>query len=47
MINLTLLTYQSSSVKDNVPITPNHFIHGQMGRQFAQEVASRQSCLQY
>ena len=32
------LTYQSANIKDNVPLTPNHFLHGQMGGQFAPEV---------
>ena len=26
------------SIRDNVPLTPNHFLHGQMGGQFAPEV---------
>ena len=37
-INSRPLTYQSANVKDNVPLTPNHFLHGQMGGQFAPEV---------
>ena len=32
------LTYQSSSVKDIVPLTPNHFLHGQMGGRSAADV---------
>ena len=31
------LTYQSSDPQDSVPLTPNHFLHGQMGGQFAPE----------
>ena len=38
LINLRPLTYQSANVKDNVPLTPNHFLHSQMGGQFAPEV---------
>ena len=35
LLNSRLLTYQSSNPRDDVPLTPNHFLHGQMGRQFA------------
>ena len=38
LINSRPLTYQSANVKDNVPLMPNHFLHGQMGGQFAPEV---------
>ena len=38
LINSRPLTYQSANVKDNIPLTPNHFLHGQMGGQFAPEV---------
>ena len=38
LINSWPLTYQSANIKDNVPLTPNHFLHGQMGGQFAPEV---------
>ena len=38
LINSRPLTYQSANIKDNVPLTPNHFLHGQMGGQFAPEV---------
>ena len=31
------LTYQSSDPRNDVPLTPNHFLHGQMGGQFAPE----------
>ena len=31
------LTYQSSDQRNDVPLTPNHFLHGQMGGQFAPE----------
>ena len=32
-----LLTYQSASPEDDVPLTPNHSLFGQIGRQFAPE----------
>ena len=35
LINSRPLTYQSSSPADDTPLTPNHFIHGQVGGQFA------------
>ena len=38
LINSRPLTYQSADIKDNVPLTPNHFLHGQMGGEFAPEV---------
>ena len=38
LINSRPLIYQSANVKDNVPLTPNHFLHGQMGGQLAPEV---------
>ena len=31
VINSRPLTYQSANVKDNVPLMPNHILHGQMG----------------
>ena len=37
LLNSRPLTYQSSDPRDNVPLTPNHFLHGQMGGQFAPE----------
>ena len=38
LINSRPLTYQSAEVKDSIPLTPNHFLHGQAGGQFAPEV---------
>ena len=29
------LTYQTSNPEDETPLTPNHFLHGQVGDQFA------------
>ena len=37
LINFRPLTYQSPNPSDNVPLTPNHFLHGQIGGQFAPE----------
>ena len=35
LINSQPLTYQSTDPDDDVPLTPNHFLHGQIGGQFA------------
>ena len=35
LINSRPLTYQSANHTDDVPLTPNHFLHGQIGGQFA------------
>ena len=37
LLNFRLLTYQSLDPRDDVPLTPNHFLHGQMGAKFAPE----------
>ncbi|XP_071963874.1 uncharacterized protein [Antedon mediterranea] len=37
ILNSRPLTYQSASVKDIIPLTPNHFLHGQMGGNLAPE----------
>ena len=37
LINSRPLTYQSANPEDNVPLTPNHFLQGQIGGQFAPE----------
>ena len=37
LLNSSPLTYQSSDPRDDVPLIPNHFLHGQMGGQFAPE----------
>ena len=37
LINWTPLTYQSVNPSNDVPLTPNHFLHGQIGGQFAPE----------
>ena len=35
LINSRPLTYQTADPSDDVPLTPNHFLHGQAGGQFA------------
>ena len=35
LINSRPLTYQSTDPADDVPLTPNHYVHGQIGGQFA------------
>ena len=35
LINSRPLTYQSANPTDDIPLTPNHFLHGQMGGQLA------------
>ena len=37
LVNSRPLTYQTADPHDDVPLTPNHFLHGQMGGQFAPE----------
>ena len=37
LLNSRPLTYQTSDVHDDVPLTPNHFLHGQAGGQYAVE----------
>ena len=34
IINSRPLTYQTADPLDDVPLTPNHFLHGQIGGQF-------------
>ena len=36
-VNSRPLTHQSASVEDDIPLTRNHFLYGQMGGQFAPE----------
>ena len=35
LINSGPLTYQSANPNDDVPLTPNHFLQGQIGGEFA------------
>ena len=37
LLNFRPLTYQSSEPRGSVPLTPNHFLHGQMGGQLEPE----------
>lgn len=37
LLNSRLLSYQSSNPTDNTMLTPNHFLHGQLGGEFAPE----------
>ena len=37
LINSRPLTYQSANPADDGPLTPNHFLHGQIGGKFAPE----------
>ena len=37
LLNSRPLTHQSANPQDIVPLTPNHFLHGQLGGQFAPE----------
>ncbi|CAC5423300.1 unnamed protein product [Mytilus coruscus] len=37
LINSRSLTYQSADRKDDTPLTPNHFLHGQLGGHFTPE----------
>ncbi len=37
LLNSRPLTYQSADPRDDVPLTPNHFLHGQAGGNFAPE----------
>ena len=38
LINSRPLTYMTSNAKDVLPLTPNHFIHGQLGGELAPEI---------
>ncbi|XP_064637186.1 uncharacterized protein LOC135493632 [Lineus longissimus] len=40
LLNSRPLTYQSADPTDNIPLTPNHFLHGQLGGQFAPEAVN-------
>ena len=44
LINSRPLTYQTSDPKDATPLTPNHFLHGQIGGQVAPESVDYTSC---
>ena len=35
LLNSRPITYQTSNPEDNLPLTPNHFLHGRIGGEFA------------
>ena len=35
LLNSRPITYQSTNPSDDVPLTPNHFLYGQLGGEFA------------
>ena len=41
LLNSRPLKYQTANVDDDVPLTPNHFLHGQMGGSFAPETVDQ------
>ena len=43
LLNSRPLTYQTANPEDNVPLTPNHFLHGQVGGIFAPEIDKEES----
>ena len=40
LLNSRQLTYQTADSHDDVPLTPNHFLHGKLGGQFAPETVN-------
>lgn len=40
LLNSQALTYQSADPRDVVLLAPNHFLHGQLGGQFAPETVN-------
>ena len=45
LINSRALTYQSANLADDVPLAPNHFLHGQIGEQFAQHQPTKHNTI--
>ena len=43
LINSRPSTYQSASSQDDVPITPNYLLHGQLGGIFAPETSKEEA----
>jgi len=43
LINSRPLTYQTTNPDDDGPLTPSHFLHGQIGGQFAPEKMTEDS----
>jgi len=40
LVNSRPLTYQSANPQDDIPLTPNHLLHGQIGGTFACDAAA-------
>ena len=38
LLNSRPLTYPTADPKDDIPLTPNHFLYGQVGVRFAPEI---------
>ena len=43
LLNSRPLTYQTANPEDDVPLTPNHFLHGQVGGMFAPDMDKEES----
>ena len=43
LINSRPLTYQSANPQDDIPLTPNHLLHGQLGGMFALETSKEEA----
>ena len=43
LINSRPLTYQSANPQDDIPLTPNHLLHGQLGGVFAPETSKEEA----
>ena len=43
LINSRPLTYQSANPQDDIPLTPNHLLHGQLGGMFAPETSKEEA----
>ena len=43
LLNSRPLTYQTANPEDDVPLTPNHFLHGRVGGMFAPDMDKEES----
>ena len=43
LVNSRPLTYQSANPQDDIPLTPNHLLHGQLGGMFAPETTKEEA----